>query len=221
MLAFIEITPWHWAGFIVSILFFLAVDLGLFHRHAHVVKMREAAIWTIVWFTLAMLFAWSLVPLRGKKEALQFVTGYLIELSLSMDNVFVIALLFAYFRVPSHLQHRVLYWGILGALVMRGVMIGFRPLSQKSHGAAGLNHAFGVVFDRRLNQLGNAVAQLRRQGGGGAKIQQNQMSLLRYQDVARMRVRVIISVAENHRTPNAQQSRGQGFSVYFPGIQLF
>jgi tellurite resistance protein TerC len=124
MLAFIEITPWHWAAFIASILFFLAVDLGLFHRKAHVVKMREAAIWTIVWFSLAMLFAWSLVPLRGQKEALQFVTGYLIELSLSMDNVFVIALLFAYFRVPSHLQHRVLYWGILGALVMRGVMIG-------------------------------------------------------------------------------------------------
>lgn len=119
-----EITVWHWVGFVICVLIFLAIDLGLFHRHAHVVKFREAAIWTMVWFSIAMLFAWGLVPLRGKTEALQFVTGYLIELSLSMDNVFVIALLFAYFRVPSQFQHRVLYWGILGALIMRGAMIG-------------------------------------------------------------------------------------------------
>jgi tellurite resistance protein TerC len=124
MLAIIEITPWHWAGFIVCVLIFIALDLGLFHKHAHVVKFREAAIWSVVWFSVAMLFAWALVPLRGEKEALQFVTGYVIELSLSMDNVFVIALLFAYFRVPPEFQHRVLYWGILGALIMRGVMIG-------------------------------------------------------------------------------------------------
>ncbi len=124
MLAIMEITVWHWAAFVVCVLIFLALDLGLFHKQAHVVKFREAAVWSLVWFSLAMLFAWGLVPLRGKKEALQFVTGYLIELSLSMDNVFVIALLFAYFRVPSQFQHRVLYWGILGALVMRGAMIG-------------------------------------------------------------------------------------------------
>ena len=124
MPGFIEITAWHWVGFIICVLIFLALDLGLFHKHAHVVKFREAAIWTFVWFSLAMLFAWALVPLRGQKESLQFVTGYLIELSLSMDNVFVIALLFAYFRVPSQFQHRVLYWGILGALIMRGAMIG-------------------------------------------------------------------------------------------------
>ena len=123
MLAFIEITPWHWVGFIVCVLIFLALDLGVFHRQAHVVKFREALIWTAVWFSLAMLFALGLKPLRGEKEALQFVTGYLIELSLSMDNVFVIALIFAYFRVPSRYQHRVLYWGILGALIMRGAMI--------------------------------------------------------------------------------------------------
>jgi tellurite resistance protein TerC len=124
MLAFIEITGWHWAGFIVCVLVFLALDLGLFHRQAHVVRFREAVMWTAVWFSLAMLFALALKPLRGDKEALQFVTGYLIELSLSMDNVFVIALIFAYFRVPSQFQHRVLYWGILGALIMRGAMIG-------------------------------------------------------------------------------------------------
>ena len=120
----IEITPWHWAGFILCVMVFLALDLGVFHRKAHVVKFKEALIWSSIWFLLSMLFAATLVPLRGKTEAVQFVTGYLIELSLSMDNVFVIALIFAYFRVPSQYQHRVLFWGILGALVMRGIMIG-------------------------------------------------------------------------------------------------
>lgn len=123
MLALIEITPWHWAGFILCVLFFLALDLGVFHRHAHVVKFTEALGWTAVWFCLAMLFAVGLHFGRGKDEALEFLTGYLIELSLSMDNVFIMALLFGYFRVPAQYQHRVLFWGILGALVMRGVMI--------------------------------------------------------------------------------------------------
>ena len=123
MLAWIEITPWHWAGFVLCVIFFLALDLGVFHRRAHVVKFKEALSWTAVWVTLSLLFAAALVPLRGRQEAVEFVTGYLIELSLSMDNVFVIALIFTYFRVPSQYQHRVLFWGILGALVMRGVMI--------------------------------------------------------------------------------------------------
>ena len=124
MLGFIEITPWHWAGFIGCVLFFLALDLGVFHRESHVVKFKEALGWSIVWVVLSMLFAAALVPLRGRGEAVEFVTGYLIELSLSMDNVFVIALIFAYFGIPREHQHRVLYWGILGALVMRGLMIG-------------------------------------------------------------------------------------------------
>ena len=124
MFAVVEITCWHWVGFIACVLVFLALDLGLFHRHAHVVKFREALLWTTVWFSLAMLFALALKPLRGDKEALEFVTGYLIELSLSMDNVFVIALIFAYFQIPDRYQHRVLFWGIVGALVMRGLMIG-------------------------------------------------------------------------------------------------
>jgi tellurite resistance protein TerC len=123
MLALIEITPWHWVGFIACIVIFLGLDLGLFHRRAHVVSFREALAWSAVWFALAMLFASALKPLRGEKESLEFLTGYLIELSLSMDNVFVIALIFAYFKVPSEQQHRVLFWGILGALVMRGLMI--------------------------------------------------------------------------------------------------
>src|SRR6185295_20254051 len=124
MLADITITPLHWAGFVVCILVFLALDLGVFHRRAHVVKFKEALAWTLVWFVIAMLFAAGLLKLKDKDHAVEFVTGYLIELSLSMDNVFVIALLFTYFKVPSEHQHRVLFWGIIGALIMRGFMIG-------------------------------------------------------------------------------------------------
>jgi TerC family integral membrane protein len=127
MFAAIEITPWHWAGFILCVIFFLALDLGVFHRKAHVVKFKEALVWTSVWVTLSFCFGLLLSPavVDGwtRQESVQFVTGYIIELSLSMDNVFVIALIFAYFRVPSQYQHRVLFWGILGALLMRGVMI--------------------------------------------------------------------------------------------------
>ncbi|HNQ88477.1 MAG TPA: TerC family protein [Verrucomicrobiota bacterium] len=123
MLAVVQIQWWHWAGFLTLILFFLALDLGVFHRKARVVQFREALGWTATWFTVAMGFAGFLVWLRGRSEATDFIQGYLIELSLSMDNVFVIAVIFSYFRVPSQYQHRVLFWGILGALVMRGVMI--------------------------------------------------------------------------------------------------
>ncbi len=119
----VEITPWYWVGFILLVIVFLALDLGLFHRRAHVVKMKEALVWTLVWLALALAFAAALVPLRGKSEALQFCTGYFLELSLSVDNVFVIVLIFASFRIPPELQHRVLIWGVLGALVMRGLMI--------------------------------------------------------------------------------------------------
>ena len=124
MFGLTEITTWHWAGFVIAILIFLALDLGVFHRKAHVVKVSEAALWSSVGVVLASLFAGWLYQARGKEEAVEFVTGYIIELALSMDNVFVMALIFSYFRVPSQYQHRVLFWGILGALVMRGVMIG-------------------------------------------------------------------------------------------------
>src|SRR6478735_2830741 len=124
MLGAADISATHWIVFVGAVLIFLALDLGVFHRRAHVVRFREALLWTSVWFCLAMLFAVWLRSARGEKEGLQFVTGYLIELSLSMDNVFVIALIFGYFRIPSEYQHRVLFWGILGALIMRGFMIG-------------------------------------------------------------------------------------------------
>ena len=124
MLGIIEITAWHYAAFIGAVVVFLALDLGVFHRAAHVVKFREALGWTALWFALAMAFAGLIYLNRPPGEAIEFVTGYIVELSLSMDNVFVIALIFTYFRVPLEQQHRVLFWGILGALVMRGVMIG-------------------------------------------------------------------------------------------------
>lgn len=120
----VAITWLHWTAFILAVLFFLALDLGVFHRKAHSVRFREALMWTGIWVVMAMLFAWGLKNLLGQQEALEFVTGYIVELSLSMDNVFVIALIFGYFRVPLQYQHRVLFWGILGALIMRGMMIG-------------------------------------------------------------------------------------------------
>jgi tellurite resistance protein TerC len=118
-----EITPWHWVGFVLCILFFLALDLGVFHRRTHVVKFKEAIAWSICWFTLAMLFAVAMCFWRNRAEALQFTTGYVIELSLSLDNILVIAFIFSYFRVPREFQHGLLFWGILGVLVMRGIMI--------------------------------------------------------------------------------------------------
>src|SRR6185437_6706677 len=124
MLAVVEISPWHWVGFIACVVLFLALDLGIFHRKAHEVGFKEALAWTVVWFALAVVFAGVLAWLRGQRTAVEFFTGYFIELSLSMDNVFVIAIIFAFFRVPLVYQHRVLFWGILGALVMRGLMIG-------------------------------------------------------------------------------------------------
>jgi tellurite resistance protein TerC len=119
-----EITPWHWAGFILFVIACIAVDMGAFNQRARTVIFREALAWTAVWFSLAMLFAGLLVNFRGHEEATEFVTGYLIELSLSLDNILVIALIFAAFQVPPEFQRRVLVWGILGALVMRGAMIG-------------------------------------------------------------------------------------------------
>jgi len=88
MLAVVGITPWHWAAFIFCIVLFLALDLGVFHHKAHVVKFREALCWTVVWFSTAMLFAYGLYKWRDSEFALLFITGYILELSLSMDNVF-------------------------------------------------------------------------------------------------------------------------------------
>jgi tellurite resistance protein TerC len=113
----------YWLGFTAFVLVMLALDLGVFHRKAHAVTLREAGIWSAVWVTLAMIFNLGLYYFQGSEAAVQFFTGYLIEKSLSVDNIFVFALIFGYFAVPAADQHRVLFWGILGALVMRAAFI--------------------------------------------------------------------------------------------------
>lgn len=115
---------WLWIGFNVFVLAMLALDLGVFHRTAHVVSFKESITWTIVWVALALMFNAGVWHYAGPQKGLEFLTGYLIEKSLSVDNVFVFALLFSYFAVPPLYQHKVLFWGVLGALVMRAVMIG-------------------------------------------------------------------------------------------------
>jgi tellurite resistance protein TerC len=115
---------WFWVGFIAFVLAMLALDLGVFHREAHEVRPKEAAIWTAVWVALALAFAAGLYVIYGHEVGLTFLTGYIIEESLSVDNIFVIVLIFEFFRVPKSCQHRVLFYGILGALAMRGLFIG-------------------------------------------------------------------------------------------------
>lgn len=112
-----------WGGFNLFVLGMLALDLGIFHRRAHVVKVREALIWTAVWITLSMAFNLFVYHYLGKEKALEFFTAYLIEKSLSIDNIFVMIMIFGYFQVPQAYQHKVLFWGILGALVMRVIFI--------------------------------------------------------------------------------------------------
>lgn len=130
---------WLWLAFFLFIVFLLVLDLGVFHRKSHVIQAKEALLWTFFWIFLALLFNiliyymyenhWMGIgnkighELSGKQAALQFFTGYLIEKSLSLDNIFVIALIFTYFSVPPIYQHRILFWGIMGALVLRGMMI--------------------------------------------------------------------------------------------------
>ena len=120
----IDTNFWFWAGFIAFVLSMLALDLGVFHRKAHEVRPKEAATWTLVWVSLALVFAGVLFYFYGREVGLTFLTGYIIEESLSVDNIFVIVLIFEYFRVPRICQHRVLFYGIVGALVMRGIFIG-------------------------------------------------------------------------------------------------
>ena len=114
---------WLWVGFNIFVLAMLALDLGVFHKKAHVVSLRESLTWTVVWVVLALIFTGGMWHFAGSQKALEFFTGYVIEKSLSVDNLFVFALLFSYFAVPPQFQHKVLFWGILGALIMRAVMI--------------------------------------------------------------------------------------------------
>jgi tellurite resistance protein TerC len=114
---------WMWVAFNVFVLAMLAVDLGVVHRRAHEVTLKEALVWSGIWIALALLFALGVYVWYGPQPALEFLTGYLIEKSLSVDNIFVFVLIFSYFKVPARYQHKVLFWGILGALVMRAMFI--------------------------------------------------------------------------------------------------
>lgn len=116
-------TAWLWIGFNVFVLLMLALDLGVFHRKAHEVSIREALIWSAVWIGLALIFNAGVYYFYGSQKALEFLTGYLIEKALSVDNIFVFLMVFTYFHVDSKYQHEVLFWGILGAIVMRAIFI--------------------------------------------------------------------------------------------------
>ena len=135
---------WLWIGFSIFVLAMLALDLGVFHRKSHTVGMKEALTWSAVWIALALLFNAGIWYWRGPDQGLTFLTGYVVELSLSVDNLFVFLLIFAYFKVPAQYQHKVLFWGILGALVMRAVFIGAGiALIQKFHW---IIYFFGAVL---------------------------------------------------------------------------
>lgn len=151
---------WLWVAFIAVILFLLALDLGVLNRKAHVIRVREALLWTFFYIALALVFnvvvyymyehhwfgigAGEGMPTTGRAAAFDFFLGYLIEKSLSLDNIFVIAIIFSYFSVPLQYQHRVLFWGVLGALIMRGVMIaaGAALLNR----FAWMNYVFGALL---------------------------------------------------------------------------
>jgi len=175
-----------WGGFTTFVLGLLALDLGVFHRETRALRSSEALAWAGFYFSLALAFNvlvyflyennWLGVglsvghPMDGETAALQFLTGYLLEQSLSLDNVFVIALIFGYFRIPLQYQHRVLFWGILGALVMRGVMIGagaavvaeFQDELQRSERL------------RVLGQFSGGLAHQLRNAAAGADCQRNE-----------------------------------------------
>jgi tellurite resistance protein TerC len=118
-----SVHPLVWAGFVVFVLGMLAIDLFLFHRDAHAVKTREGATWVAIWMSMGLAFTAIIWAWQGGTAAAEYITGYLLEYSLSADNIFVFVLIFSYFAVPSSYQHRVLFWGILGALVFRAAFI--------------------------------------------------------------------------------------------------
>jgi len=143
--------PWLWGGFIAVVIALLALDLGIFHKKDKVVSAREAMSWVGVWAALALAFDGFVLWRFGHARAVEFLTGYLIEWSLSVDNLFVFVIVFATFRIPAHLQHRVLFWGILTALVLRGGMIiGGTALLQRFHWLIYVFGAFLLVTGLKL-----------------------------------------------------------------------
>jgi tellurite resistance protein TerC len=146
---------WHevllWVVFNLFVLAMLALDLGVFHRKGHAIQIREALAWSAMWIALSLLFNLGIYLWYGSVPALEFLTGYLLEYSLSVDNIFVFLMLFTYFRVPYRHQHKVLFWGILGALIMRVLFIIMGvTLIQKFHWAIYLFGAFLIVTGIRM-----------------------------------------------------------------------
>ena len=137
-------SPMLWGGFVAFVLLMLAVDLGVFHRNAHEVSVKEAAGWSLVWLLLAAVFNLGVFRWAGPVRGLEFTTGYLIEKALAVDNIFVFVVIFSAFRVPARYQHRVLFWGVLGALVMRaGFIFAGGALIQRFHWTM---YVFGLVL---------------------------------------------------------------------------
>ncbi|MGB8684251.1 MAG: TerC family protein [Candidatus Binatus sp.] len=144
-------SPLLWVAFTVFVLGLLALDLGVFHREAHELGVREALAWTVVWISLALLFNLGVYFWYGSERALEFLTGYVIEKALSVDNVFVFLVIFSAFSVPPKLQHRALFWGVIGALVTRGIFIVLgAALLNRFHWMAYLFGAFLVFTGIRL-----------------------------------------------------------------------
>ena len=144
-------TPGLWIGFTIFVLAMLALDLGVFHRRAHAISIKEALLWSIVWMALAFIFNAGVYSWFGATRGLEFLTGYLIEKALAVDNIFVFAVIFSYFAVPVAYQHRVLFWGILGALVLRAIFIVLgAALLQKFHWVIYIFGAFLILTGIKL-----------------------------------------------------------------------
>ncbi|HEV7241078.1 MAG TPA: TerC family protein [Thermoanaerobaculia bacterium] len=150
-------SPMLWTIFSVFVLGMLALDLGVFNRKAHVVRFREALTWSVVWVALSMVFNWWIYRQYGSEKALEFLTGYVIEKALSVDNIFVFVILFASFAVPKIYQHRVLFWGVIGAILMRALFIGLgAALVARFHWVMYVFGAILIITGIRLMFTGGA-----------------------------------------------------------------
>ena len=137
-------TPWLWGAFSVVVLVMLALDLGVFHRKAHEVRFRESLMWTLIWIALSLVFCGAIFYFYGSEKALEFLAGYVIEKALSVDNIFVFVILFSSFAVPKIYQHRVLFWGVIGAILLRAVFIAAG--AALIHRFAWIMYIFGAIL---------------------------------------------------------------------------
>ena len=156
-----------WIAFNVFVLGMLALDLGIFHRKAHTVSIKEASIWSSVWIALALIFNLGIYFVWGPDKALEFLTGYVIEKSLSVDNLFVFLMIFQYFATPAIYQHRILFWGIIGALFMRAIFIatGRRPAGEFSLDDLRLRRLFDHHGDQNAAAGGSPTRPPEESGG--------------------------------------------------------